>query len=206
MVRRVVRRRRSYGYRRRMPIMSSSFLTCQKITDTLYTQWHQYLQQQVADLVSKNNLLQGSDDIYGDIRYLGKLYTSVPDEVSGGYHPVFDLHAELDFEFNKWLKLREEIELEYSQVTQFMAILFNFAQAEPEIAYLLGDSLYPLVRDLITDAVRRHKPDNYNYQHRLPELEMFKEEYSEILDAMQNRFVDNLLVQTLFKNIKTPSL
>lgn len=174
-----------------------------ELTEMLFQPTKQYIQRKLDPIIQKNNLLHGYAQPVGEIVHNGNTYAHSASLGYKRYYPKNPVHPQLAEEFSTYLEMLEEIDQEAFRSNQFLGILFVFVRDTQELRTLLGDSLFDVIHNKASAALRA-RYDVFNNNERNPardaELAEFKKEHGDIIAAMQDRFVSNLLTTTLFNS------
>jgi hypothetical protein len=158
----------------------------------LYEPANHYIQIRIGSIIKENNMIHGSGEMFGEMRYQGKAYRHVPKNGKYQYYSQYELDPGLVDRFKEILKDKNAVEEERKYVYRSLSIFLSLDLNSKDFKDVLGDNIYDMISDYL------------NYLKFKPETEYSKvmeisKEYQNLKEKIQNRIVDNLISQGLYE-------
>lgn len=155
----------------------------------LYRTAEGYLQHRLGEIVKRNNQTYGDSNPYGEFYYEGVLYRHVP---VGQYQYVrtYSLIPDLVPELEKYVEAKQELTEEEQHINRMLSLLFTEVHNRVDFKNLLGENLYIPVKPHLDRLIGEKLSEN--------EFKNVYEKFSQSIDTMRNRMVDNLIAQDLY--------
>ena len=168
----------------------NTYLAKLSLLRQLYEPADYYMDSRVKEIIKENNMINGFQSVFGEIRFKGESYEYKPD-FGYNYFPQFPLDESLKEKMQKVVNDFKQLRLEEATVERSLSILLSQGLNGEDLKEILGDNIYSKVSEHLNSRFKTEEVSDIKFKQIIQESKF-------IVEIIQNRIVDNLISQGMY--------